>query len=129
LAIAGVVLAVGALLYLARPVDPAAIGWIDHAGFATIAGAARGLRALVWAHVDLPAWFRGSASDAAFAFALGAILADAPLVLVGVGAAVVLGHEIAQGLGLAAGTFDLRDLFVLALSYSIAQIIFRRTSK
>ena len=75
--------------------------------------------------MHLPAWFRGSASDVAYAFALGALLADAPATIVALGMIVVLGHEVAQGLGLVAGTFDPRDLAVLFVSFVIAQVAFR----
>jgi hypothetical protein len=115
----------GALLYLARPTDPAVIGWFDRAGLSPLAQTARALRHGVYAHVHLPAWFRGSASDFAYAFALGAILADAPWIIVALGVIVVLGHETAQGLGLAAGTFDPRDLVVLFVSFASAQVAFR----
>lgn len=115
----------GALLYLARPTDPAVFGWLDRAGVHPLAQLARAARHAVYAHVQLPAWFRGSASDAAYAFALGALLADAPWAIVGLGLVVVLGHETAQGLGLAAGTFDARDLLVLFVSFVVAQVAFR----
>jgi hypothetical protein len=126
-ATAAVALLVGATLYLARPSDPAVFGWLDRAGLHPLAQLARAARHAVHAHVDLPAWFRGSASDAAYALALGALLADAPLAIVLLGLCVVLGHEIAQGLGLAAGTFDTGDLAVLFLSYVAAQVAFRPT--
>lgn len=76
--------------------------------------------------MHLPAWFRGSASDVAYAFALGALLADAPAAIVALGMIVVLGHEVAQGLGLVAGTFDPSDLLLLFVSFVIAQVVFRR---
>jgi hypothetical protein len=116
----------GGLLYLARPTDPAVFGWLDRVQLAGLAQTARALRHAVYAHVNLPGWFRGSASDFAYAFALGALLADAPRVIVALGIVVVLGHEIAQGLGLAAGTFDASDLVVLFLSFLLAQLAFRR---
>ncbi|MDB4936524.1 MAG: hypothetical protein JWP87_3496 [Labilithrix sp.] len=115
----------GAVLYLARPTDPAVFGWLDRAGLHPLAQLARALRHAVYAHVHLPGWFRGSASDVAYAFALGALLADAPSLIVALGMFVVLGHEIAQGLGLAAGTFDVRDLVVLFVSFVVAQVAFR----
>jgi len=62
----------GALLYLTRESDPAVVGWLDRVGFAPLAELARAARHAVHAHVHLPAWFRGSASDAAFGLALGA---------------------------------------------------------
>ena len=119
-------LLVGGLLYLARPTDPAAFGWLDRAGLGPFAHLARALRHAVYAHLHLPAWLRGSASDVAYAFALGALLADAPRSIVALGLVVVLGHEVAQGLGLAAGTFDPSDLFVLFVSFVLAQVAFRR---
>jgi len=122
---AGVALALGALLYFVRPTDPAVFGWLDRAGLHPLAQIARALRHAAYAHVHLPAWFRGSASDFAYAFALGALLADAPWLIVAIGMMVVLGHEVAQGLGFAAGTFDPRDLAVLFFSFTFAQIIFR----
>jgi hypothetical protein len=115
----------GGLLYLARPTDPAVFGWLDRAGLHALAHLARSLRHAVYDHVHLPAWFRGSASDVAYAFALGALLADAPAAIVALGLVVVLGHEVAQGLGLAAGTFDPRDLLVLFVSFVAAQVAFR----
>jgi hypothetical protein len=115
----------GALLYLARPTDPAVFGWLDRAGLASLAQLARALRHAVYAHVHLPAWFRGSASDVAYAFALGALLADAPAAIVALGMFVVLGHEVAQGLGLVAGTFDPSDLLLLFVSFAIAQVALR----
>ena len=57
--------------------------------------------------------------------ARAALLADAPLALVALGLCVALGHEVAQGLGLVAGTFDPRDLAVLFLSFVVAQVAFR----
>lgn len=122
---AGVALSLGALLYFVRPTDPAVFGWLDRAGLHPLAQIARGLRHAAYAHAHLPAWFRGSASDFAYAFALGALLADAPRVIVAIGLFVVLGHEVAQGLGIAAGTFDPRDLAILFSSFTFAQIIFR----
>ncbi len=120
-----VALLAGGLLYLARPTDPAVFGWFDRAGLHALAHLARALRHGVYAHVHLPAWFRGSASDVAYAFALGALLADAPASLVALGMAVVLGHEVAQGLGLVAGTFDVADLALLFVSFVVAQVAFR----
>jgi hypothetical protein len=120
-----VALLLGALLYLVRPTDPAFFGWLDRARLHPLAQLARAARHAAYAHVHLPAWFRGSASDAAYAFALGALLADAPFAIVALGLVVVLGHETAQGLGLAAGTFDARDLVVLFASFVIAQVAFR----
>jgi hypothetical protein len=118
----------GAVLYLARPTDPAVVGWFDRAGLGPIGQLARALRHAVYSHVHLPAWFRGSASDIAYAFALGALLADAPWAIIGLGMIVVLGHEVGQGLGLVAGTFDPRDLFVLFASFVIALFTFRPAS-
>ena len=115
----------GGLLYLARPTDPAVFGWLDRSGLHVLAHLARALRHSVYAHVHLPAWFRGSASDVAYAFALGALLADAPITIVALGMVIVLGHEIAQGLGLAAGTFDPRDLVLLFVSFAFAQVALR----
>jgi len=120
-----VALLAGGLLYLARPTDPAVFGWFDRAGLHALAHLARALRHAVYAHVHLPAWFRGSASDVAYAFALGALLADAPASLVVLGMIVVLGHEVAQGLGLVAGTFDVADLALLFVSFVVAQVAFR----
>jgi hypothetical protein len=121
----GAALLVGALLYLVRPTDPAAFGWLDRLGLHPLAQLARAARHAAYAHVHLPAWFRGSASDAAYAFALGALLADAPWAIAALGLVVVLGHETAQGLGLVAGTFDPRDLVVLFTSFALAQLALR----
>jgi hypothetical protein len=122
---AAIALLFGGLLYLARPTDPAVIGWFERVGLTPLAQLARALRHAVYSHVHLPAWFRGSASDVAYAFALGALLADAPWAIVGLGMIVVLGHEVGQGLGLVSGTFDPRDLFVLFVSFVIALLTFR----
>jgi hypothetical protein len=122
---AAIALLLGALLYLARPTDPAVIGWFDRVGLAPVAQLARALRHAVYSHVHLPAWFRGSASDIAYAFALGALLADASWALVGLGMIIVLGHEVGQGLGLVSGTFDSRDLIVLFVSFAVAVFTFR----
>ena len=118
-------LLLGALLYLVRPADPAFFGWLERAGMHPLAQLARAARHAAYAHVHFPGWFRGSASDATYAFALGALLADAPWAIALLGLVVVLGHETAQGLGLAAGTFDTRDLVVLFVSFVIAQVAFR----
>jgi hypothetical protein len=115
----------GALLYLTRQTDPAAVVWLDRAGLGAVAVLVRGARHVVHTNVHLPAWLRGSASDATFGFALGALLADAPRAIIALGLLVVLGHELAQGLGLAAGTFDVLDLVVLFASFVIASMTFR----
>lgn len=120
-----VALLAGALCYLARPTDPAVVGWLERVGLGTVASLVRALRHTIYSHVHLPSWFRGSASDAAYAFALGALLADAPRPIVMLGMVVVLGHEVAQGLGLAAGTFDVADLLVLFVSYNVALVALR----
>ena len=124
-ATAGGALFLGGILYLARPTDPAVIAWLERAGVHSLAQIARAARHAIHAHVSLPGWFRGSASDAAYALALGALLADAPLAIVALGLVVVLGHEVAQGLGLLAGTFDPADLAVLFFSFALAQVVFR----
>jgi hypothetical protein len=119
----------GVLPYLARGTDPAIVGWFDGLGLSSLAGLTRVARQTVHAHVHLPGWFNGAASDAAFAFALGALLADAPFAIVVLGLFVVLGHEVAQGLGLVAGTFDVGDLVVLVTSFIVAQrLVFRSTT-
>jgi hypothetical protein len=118
-------LAFGAVVYLARPSDPVAIGWAHDVGFETLARATEHTRHFVSSSVHLPAWFRGSASDAAFGFALGASMARASRALVVAGMFVVVGHELGQGLKLFAGTFDPLDLVVLVTSYLIALASFR----
>jgi hypothetical protein len=123
---AGVLLA-GAVAYLARPTDPAAFAWLDGVGLTSIADSLRGLRAFVHANAHLPVVVRSFFSDAAWAFSLGVILADAPKALLAAGAVVALGHEIAQGLGVVPGTFDVLDLFVLATAFIAAVVLFRPT--
>lgn len=129
LATSAVTLLVGALLYLARKTEPAVLAWLDHVGLERVATVLRAARAIVRAHIHLPAWFLGSASDAAWAFALGVILADASPALVTCGFAVALGHEIGQGLGVFAGTFDPFDLAVLAASFVLALALFRKNHR
>ncbi len=124
-AVAWSVLFVGALLYLARPIEPAILGSMDRAGLVPASDLVRVVRRLVCARIALPGWLHGAASDGAYAFALGALLADAVGWVVGAGLTVVLGHEFAQGLGLVHGTFDPFDLAILSLSFLAAQFTFR----
>jgi hypothetical protein len=123
--IAAGTLLLGGLLYLARPTDPVALGWLDRAGLEGLAGGIRLARESVSLHVQLPAWFRGSASDFAYAFSLGVLLANAPRRVLALALIVVLGHEIAQGLGIVAGTFDVADLAVLCGAFALALFLFR----
>jgi hypothetical protein len=118
-------LALGTLVYLARPSDPVAIGWAHDLGFEALARATQHARQLVSASIHLPAWFRGSASDAAFGFALGSAMARASRGFVVAGMFVVVGHELGQGLKIFAGTFDPIDLVALVTSYLIALASFR----
>ena len=67
----------------------------------------------------------GSASDAAFGFALGAALARASRGFVAAGVFLVVSHELGQDLRLVAGTFDLLDLVALVASYLTALACFR----
>jgi hypothetical protein len=123
--VAAAVLLLGGLVYLARPVEPVAIAWLDRAGLDSLARAVRSARHFASLHLHLPPWFRGSASDFAYAFSLGAILATAERRVVALGLVVVLGHEIGQGLGLVAGTFDVVDLVVLLAAFALALFLFR----
>jgi hypothetical protein len=75
--------------------------------------------------VSLPAWIRGSASDAAYAFSIGAVFADSRGATLAMAFVVALGHEVAQGLGLASGTFDVFDLVVLFAFFAFALFLFR----
>ena len=125
LGIAAAVLLTGALAYFARPIDPVAIAWVEHAGLESLARGLHRAREHVYAHVHLPGWFRGAASDFAYAFSLGVLLGNAPRGVIAVGLVVVLSHEIAQGLGLVAGTFDVVDLVVLCVGFGLALFLFR----
>jgi len=128
-AVAAGVLLAGALVYLARPTDPAVFAWLDGVGLTVIADSLRAARASVHANVALPLMVRSFFSDAAWAFSLGTILADAPKALVAAGAAVAVGHEIAQGLGIVRGTFDVFDLVVLAVAFVVAVSLFRKPAR
>src|SRR5262245_37526758 len=63
------VLLIGALLYLTRPTDPVVIEWLSRVA-PRLASMLHDVREIAYAHVHLPAWFRGAASDAAYAFSL-----------------------------------------------------------
>ena len=121
---ASAVLFIGALFYFVRPTDPVAVSWAEHAGLPGLAHLAHDLRALAWAHAPVPGWLRGSASDFAYALAMGIVFTGAsrPMLLVGLVAA--LGHELGQGLGWFTGTFDVMDLIVLAIGYAIGVVAF-----
>ncbi len=124
-ALAATVLLVGSLLYLARPADPAAVAWLERAGLGFFAAAVRATRQVVYAHVPLPPWLRGSASDAAYAFAVGLVFGGSSPRMFGLGFMLALAHEVAQGLGWTSGTFDVVDLAVLAAAYLLAVWLFR----
>jgi hypothetical protein len=124
-AVAALVLALGGLFYLMRPTDPAAVRWLEHAGLGGLARAVHAVRAAVYHRVPLPGWVRGSFADGCYAFAVGAVFADGARAMLALGLAVALAHEVAQGLGLAAGTFDVADLVVLAVVYVLAVRLFR----
>jgi len=121
---AGVALAAGSLCYLLRPTDPQALGWLP----GSLARALGHAREACWASLAPPSWVRGAIPDAAYGFALGAWLADAPPAVLAVGLAVTVAHELLQGAGLASGTFDVLDLAVLVASYAAALLAFRRPS-
>lgn len=121
---ATVVLVIGAALYLARPTDPAAVAWADGAGLHGLARATSQLRQTVFALAPAPSWLRGAASDFAYAFALGAVFAGARRTMLALGLAFALAHEVGQGLGLFAGTFDVLDLAVLATGFTAACALF-----
>ncbi|HSO33994.1 MAG TPA: hypothetical protein VLT33_15780 [Labilithrix sp.] len=123
--LAAAVLLVGSLLYLARPTDPVAVAWLDRIGLTLLASAVRATRQLVYLHVPLPAWLRGSVSDFSYAFAVGLVFASGSRRIIAVGFLVALGHEIAQGLGLTSGTFDVIDLAVLSGAFALALALFR----
>ena len=122
---AGAALALGALSYLTRASDPAVVGWAERAGLGGVATIARGWRLAVHGAFTLPSWLSGSVADVAYAFALGALFADARPGLVLLALAAALAHEIAQGVHLVAGTFDPRDLVVLVVSFVLALSLFR----
>jgi hypothetical protein len=124
-AIAGLVLFAGALVYLARPTDPIAFLWLDRVGLGVVADIVRSARHFVSISISLPAWIRGSASDAAYAFSIGTVFADSRGKSFAMAFVVALGHEVAQGLGLAPGTFDIFDLVVLFASFTLAVFLFR----
>jgi hypothetical protein len=113
----------GALPYFARPVDPVAIHWLGAAGCSTLARELHAARVWGFAHVLLPAWLRGAASDAAYAFAVGALVARAPRPVLAAGALFAVAHELAQGLGLVDGTFDSIDLVVLVGFFALGAFV------
>jgi len=123
--LAAAVLLVGSLLYLARPTDPVAVAWLDRVGLGLLASALRATRQLVYLHAPLPAWLRGSVSDFSYAFAIGIVFGNGSRRMVALGFMLALGHEIAQGLGLTAGTFDVIDLAVLSGAFALALLLFR----
>ena len=124
-AVAAAVLVVGALFYLARPTDPAAVTWLERSGLGFLSGAVRATRHFVYTHVPLPGWLRGSAADFTYAFAIGIVFANGSRRMVALGFVVALGHEGAQGLGVVSGTFDIADLAVLLAAYALALLLFR----
>ncbi len=119
-------LAVGTVPYFLRATEPAALRWADDAGLVRLAALVRTSRHAARTLVHAPAWLLGSLSDAAWAFALGAFLSDAPPAVLTVGFALAIGHELGQGAGLFSGTFDPIDLVVLSISYAAALAAFRR---
>ena len=121
LVLGGSVLFVGALLYLARPTDPAAVRWLEALGIPC--HGLRAVRAAVFARIHPPAWVRGSASDFAYAFALGTWLVDARAFIAVLGGIVVVGHELLQAIGLVGGTFDMVDLVVLFVGFVLPRFI------
>lgn len=123
--LAAAVLLLGSLAYLARPTDPAAVGWLAHAGLGRLADAVHATRQYVYAHVPLPPWIRGSISDFSYAFAVGLVFGNGSERMLVLGFMLALAHEIAQGFGLTAGTFDVVDLAVLAAAYVLAVGLFR----
>lgn len=123
--LAAAVLLLGSLAYLARPTDPAAVAWLSHAGLGRLADAIHATRQCVYAHAPLPSWFRGSISDFSYAFAVGLVFGSGSRWMLALGFVLALAHEIAQGLGLTAGTFDVVDLTVLAAAYVLAVWLFR----
>jgi hypothetical protein len=124
-ALAAAVLLAGGLLYLVRPTDPAAVRWLEQAHLGFLADAVRATRAFVYARAPLPGWLRGSASDFAYAFAIGIVFGNGSRRMVALGVAVALAHEMAQGLGVVGGTFDVVDLGVLTAAYALAILLFR----
>lgn len=77
-----------------------------------------------------------SLPDLLWAFALGALLAGLwqggpprpRRVWMVLGGAMAVGYEIAQGLHVAPGTFDVRDLVAQALGYALGWIVVRPIS-
>jgi len=128
-ALAAVVLFAGGLLYLARPTDPLAVTWLERSGLGSLAAAVRATRQLVHLLLPLPGWLRGTASDFAYAFAIGVVFGNGSPPMVALGFGLALAHEVAQGFGLASGTFDVIDLAVLAGAYLLALALFRPRAK
>ncbi|MDB4942865.1 MAG: hypothetical protein JWP97_2399, partial [Labilithrix sp.] len=122
---AGGALLVGGLLYLGGPRDPAAVSWAAHAGLVGFAHGVTELRHAVFAAVAAPAWLRGSASDLAYAFALGAIFSGTGARMLAAGLAFALAHEAGQAAGVFEGTFDVVDLCVLTAGFLGAAFLFR----
>jgi hypothetical protein len=125
LAIAAGVLFVGGLVYLTRPTDPVAFAWLDRIGLEALADVLRLTRHVVSLHVSLPSWIRGSASDATYAFAIGAVFADSRGAALATAFIVAIGHELLQSVKLAPGTFDVFDLIALSASFALAILLFR----
>ena len=113
------VLLIGALFYFVRPTDPVAISWAEHAGLPGVAHLAHDLRAFAWSHAPVPGWLRGSASDFAYALALGILFTGASKRMLFVGLVAALAHELGQGLGWFTGTFDVTDVIVLTIGYAL----------
>jgi hypothetical protein len=122
---AAIVLVAGSLLYLVRPRDAIVVSGIATVGFPAVAQLIHDVREAVYANVRLPGWFCGGASDAAFGFSLGAIVARAPRAIVASGALIAVSHELGQALGLVPGTFDPIDLVLLAQSFALAVALHR----
>lgn len=121
------VLMCGALLYFARPIDPLAIDWLHRVGMDGLAETLHRARTCVWQSLQPPAWFRGASSDAAYAFSLGAFLAEAHATVIALGAMLVIGFELGQGLGIVPGTFDALDLLEGIAFFALGSLLARES--
>ena len=118
--LAAAALLVGAASYLVRPSEIAIFGWPLVSGpLGSVRAAAAPLRGVV------PAAVLGVLPDVAWAVALALILTRlrASAGWLTAGFALCAGWEIAQGLRLVAGTFDVADLVASSAAY-VAVVVF-----
>lgn len=124
-----VALALGALIYARYRSEIAAEGWLRDAGLGALP---RALRQASRALPALPRRLVEILPDGLFAFAASGLLAAlwweprrARTIAVVVGALFATAYEIAQGLGLAPGTFDVADVVAALLGSSLAWLLVR----